>query len=55
LPEFRFVRIGDGTVHYAWQRTPDDNREGFFWLIFYNRVHFWGVSGTKILPLLEAA
>lgn len=55
LLQVRFTSIGNGTVHYAWKRMEDDDREGFFWLIFYNSVHFWGVTGTKLLPLLREA
>ena len=55
LLKVRFASVGNGTVYYAWKCTEDDSREGFFWLIFYNRVHFWGVTGSQLLSLLDEA
>ena len=40
--------IGNGTFSYNWKRLEEDKREGLFWLIFYERVVFWGYTGEMI-------
>jgi len=40
--------IGNGTFSYNWKRLDEDDREGLFWLIFYERVVFLGYTGNKI-------
>jgi hypothetical protein len=48
--------IGNGTFSYNWKHLDEDDREGLFWLIFYERVVFLGYTGNKIrsrLPWYE--
>lgn len=48
LFQARFFEVGNGTFLYASMHLPEDDREALFWLVFYNSVHFWGYTGTKI-------
>lgn len=43
-----FFNIGNGTFLYDSKHLGEDDREAFFWLVFYNTVHFWGYTGSKI-------
>lgn len=51
--DLRLARVGDGAFHYGWAHLEESTREGFFWMIFYETVHFWGYTGTKMKMILN--
>jgi hypothetical protein len=53
LLKIRFATVGNGVFHYAWKCLEEDDREGFFWMVFYRQVHFWGYTGTKLREMLN--
>ncbi len=49
----RLLPVGEGGVfHYGRKVLPADEREGFFWMIIYGRIHFWGYTGQEIRGVL---
>jgi len=47
--------IGNGTVRFVHKYHPDDNRDAFFWIVFYDTVDFWAFIGTKVKGAIDDA
>lgn len=48
----RLKPIGNGEFHYDWKRLESDDRQSFFWMVFYRQVHFWGYIGDDLKAIL---
>ena len=58
VPVFKLLNItlrsvGEGEFRYGWANMQDDEQEGLCWMIFYNTVHYWGYTGSKLRDMWQ--